>query len=67
MPKALELHLMTARIQLDRHTAVRVLYLDNRDEATEAPDLGANDLKVLQEQAVARTRLQRRSFERSPM
>jgi DNA-binding NarL/FixJ family response regulator len=42
---------MTARIQLNRNTAVRVLYLDNRDEATEAPQLGADDLKVLQEQA----------------
>lgn len=42
---------MTAHTQLARNTAVRVLYLDNRDEVTETPQLNADDLKVLHEQA----------------
>jgi DNA-binding NarL/FixJ family response regulator len=42
---------MTAHTQLARNATVRVLYLDNRDEVTQAPELGAADLKVLQEQA----------------
>src|SRR5678816_269967 len=42
---------MTAQTQLAKNATVRVLYLDNRDEVTQAPELGAADLKVLQEQA----------------
>lgn len=42
---------MTARIELARNSAVRVLYLDNVDEVTEAPQLGTDDLKVVHDQA----------------
>ncbi len=42
---------MTARIQLTKKQAVRVLYLDNRDEVTTPPEFGADDVTLLQEQA----------------
>jgi DNA-binding NarL/FixJ family response regulator len=42
---------MTARIQTTANSAARVLYLDNRDEVTTAPELGTDDLKIVQDQA----------------
>jgi len=42
---------MSAHIQLAKKNAVRVLYLDNRDEVTTPPQLGTDELKLLQEQA----------------
>src|SRR6476620_9410364 len=42
---------MTVHMQLARNSAVRVLYLDNRDEVTTAPEFGTDDLKVVQDQA----------------
>lgn len=42
---------MTARIQLAKNQAVRVLYLDDRDEVTTPPEFGDNDVTLLQEQA----------------
>ncbi|HUQ47190.1 MAG TPA: response regulator transcription factor [Gemmatimonadaceae bacterium] len=42
---------MTAGIQLARNSAVRVLFLDNSDEVTNAPQFGTDDLKVVQDQA----------------
>lgn len=42
---------MTGHTQLAKNTTVRVLYIDNRDEVTQAPEFDTADLKVLQEQA----------------
>jgi DNA-binding NarL/FixJ family response regulator len=42
---------MTAAIQLNKNSAVRVLYLDNQDQLTAEPQLGTNDLKLVKDQA----------------
>lgn len=42
---------MTASIQLNRSAAVRVLYLVDQDELTDAPNLGTDDWKLVKDQA----------------